>query len=100
MLRDAERRREEAFDEHRAAGRARLFGWCRGEQRRGAECRHQGSNHRRSSLQEEVPTEADGPPSGAARELQTVNRGVAYFLLTACFSCFPARNAGAMDALI
>jgi hypothetical protein len=23
-----------------------------------------------------------------------------YFLLTACFSCLPARNAGAMDALI
>jgi len=57
--------------------------------------------NRRSILRSQ---NADGPPSGAARNQQcddSVQR-IAYFIfpLTAILSCFPARNAGAMDALI
>src|SRR5207247_8575075 len=44
---------------------------------------------------------ADGPPSGAARDQHPTADAVGYFrLFTTIFNCFPARNAGAIDALI
>ncbi len=62
------------------------------------ECALDVAQARQSANALQTPT---GRPAGRPVNSKPDTRASGYFLVfTACFNCLPARNAGAMDALI